>query len=131
MWRWLPILVRCISGSPSSLVELGAAMMVASTMVSARISRPCSIGVDLLEQGLGAVVVQRQSSEHQQRGGIGHQLARQVDAHSVTQRLTIVRRVVGQAVPLLEAVHAQHPGNADRLPADSFARGVGWLDDCD
>lgn len=41
----LPFFVWCISGSralPSFLVELGAAMMVASTMVPARIRRPCS-----------------------------------------------------------------------------------------
>lgn len=88
--------------------------------------------VDLVEQCLGQIVVQQQSSELQQRGGIGHRLTRQVDAHEVAQRLAVVQRVlqrfVGQAVPLLQAVHAQHPGNADRLAPDAPARGVQRLD---
>ena len=42
---WLPFLVWCISGSralPPFLVVLDAAMLMASTVVPARMSRPCS-----------------------------------------------------------------------------------------
>ncbi len=45
------------------------------------------VGVDLSEQRLGQVVGDEQASKLQQRGGIGHRLARQVDAHEVSKRL--------------------------------------------
>ena len=83
------------------------------------------MSVDLLEQGLGEVVVQQQSPELQQRGGVGHRLARQVNAHEVAQRLAVVQRIfqrlVGQAVPLLQTVHAQHLLHADGLAAHAAA----------
>jgi hypothetical protein len=104
-------------------------------MVPARIRSPLlgRVGVDFLEQRLGEVVVQQQQApELQQRGGVGHRLPRQVDAHVVAQRLAAVQRIlqrfVGQAVPLLQAVHAQHPWNTDRLSADAPARQVQRLD---
>jgi hypothetical protein len=81
------------------------------------------MGVDLLEQRLGQVVGDQQAAKLQQRGGIGHRLSRQVDAHEVPQRLAVVDRIlegfIGQAVPLLEQVHAKHLGNAHRLAADT------------
>lgn len=84
--------------------------------------------VDLVEQRLGQVVGQQQSPELEQRRGVRHRLARQVDAHEVAQGLAVVQRVfqrlVGQAVPLLQAVHAQHAGHAHRLAANASTRGV-------
>ena len=60
------------------------------------------VGVDFLEQRLGEVVVQQQAPELEQRGGIGHRFARQVDAHEVAQCLAVVQgifqRLVCQAV---------------------------------
>ena len=76
------------------------------------------VGVDLFEQRLGEVVVQQQAPELEQRGGV-RQFARQVDAHEVAQCLAVVQgifqRFVCQAVPLLQAINAQHPGHTNRL----------------
>ena len=86
------------------------------------------VRVDLVEQRPREVVGLQQAAELQQRRGVGHRLARQVDAHEVAQRLAVVQRIlqrlVGQAVPLLQAVHAQHPGNPDRLATNAPALGV-------
>ena len=56
--HWLPFLVWCISGSRSPvlfLVELGAAIMVASTMVPWRISSPFSASCALMVSKIAAV----------------------------------------------------------------------------
>ena len=85
------------------------------------------VGVDLFEQRLGELVVQQQAPELEQRGGIGRRFARQVDAHEVAQCLAVVQGIfqclVCQAVPLLETVHAQHPGNSDRLTTHASTGG--------
>ena len=56
-YHWLPFLVWCMSGSrlPSRFfVELGAAMMVASTSVPSRMSRWCSLKSALILLRLAA-----------------------------------------------------------------------------
>jgi hypothetical protein len=63
------------------------------------------MGIDLLEQRFGEIVVQQQAPELQQHGGVEYRLARQIDTHEVAQRLPVVKRIfqrlIGQAVPLL------------------------------
>jgi len=90
------------------------------------------VGVDLVEQRSREVVVVEQAPELQQRRGVWDRLARQVDAHEVAQRLAVVQRVlqrlVGQAVPLLKTVHAQHLRHADGLAPDASALRVQGLD---
>ena len=59
-----------------------------------------------------------QIAELQERGGIGHRLQAQIDAGEAAHRLPVVNRVlqrpVGQTIPLLEEVDAQHPLDANR-----------------
>jgi hypothetical protein len=117
------------------VLVLGRAMIVASTMVRARISSPCrEVRVDLVEQRPGEVVVLQQAPELQQRRGVRHRLARQVDAREVAQRLALVQRVlqclVGQAVPLLvgysgsiTAIRRVH-GTMRSISARNFSRRV-------
>jgi hypothetical protein len=80
------------------------------------------VRVDLVGQRLGQVVGQQQSPEREQRGGIWLRIARQVDAHEVAQGLAVIQRafqrLVGQALPLLQAVHAQTCGELHRLASD-------------
>ena len=83
------------------------------------------MGVDLHEQRPRQVVVLQQVAELEQRGGVGHRLPGQVHADEVSQRLAVVQRIferfVGQAAPMLQAVHPQPPRGADRLAADPVA----------
>jgi hypothetical protein len=66
------------------------------------------VRVDLVEQRLGQVVGQQQAPKLQQRRGVGHRFARQVDAHEIAHRLAVVQgvfqRFVSQPVPLLQTV---------------------------
>jgi len=75
---------------------------------------------------------QQQIAKLQQPRGIRRRLARQVDAHEIAQRLAVVdrifQRLVGQAVPLLQQVHAQHLGHTHRLAAHPPARRMQRLD---
>ena len=68
-----------------------------------------------------------------QGGGVGYAGAAQVDAHEVAQCLGVVDRVfdcfVGQAVPLLDEVHAQHALQANRWATPFATLGVIRLDD--
>src|SRR5271170_6717454 len=87
--HWLPFLVWCISGSRAFslfLVEAGAAMIVASTMVLRRISNPRSAS-NLVDHRLGQPVTLRPVAEVQQRRRVGHRVAVQVDAGKAVQRL--------------------------------------------
>ena len=90
------------------------------------------VRVDLFKHRLRQVAGLQQAPELQQRRSVRHRLSRQVDTHEVAQRLTVVDRVfqglVGQAVPLLQQVHAQHLGHAHRLAAHPAARRVQRLD---
>jgi hypothetical protein len=69
--------------------------------------------------------------EVQQRGGIGHALGWEINAGETLQRLTVVERVferlVGQRIPLLEEIDAQHPLQADGRTT-AFALGIVRLD---
>jgi len=67
---------------------------------------------DLGEDGLPQVVLLQQGAELQDRGGVGHRLAAQVDARKGAQRRRVVQRLlarrVGQVEPVLQQVDAQH-----------------------
>lgn len=88
--------------------------------------------VGLVEQRAREVVGLQQTADLHQRRRIGHRLTPQVDADEVTQCLAVVQRVfqrlVGQAVPLLETVHAQHFRHADRRAAHAATLSVQRLD---
>lgn len=75
-------------------------------------------GVDLDQQRLRQVVGFEQMAKSHQRGGIGYALPDQVDIHEVAQCLRVLDRVfhrfIGQTVPLLHEIHAQHPLQSDR-----------------
>ena len=90
------------------------------------------ISVDGLEESLAQVVRFEQAAEFQQRGGVGHALSRQINPGKALEGLTVVESVfegfVGQAIPLLEEIHPQHPLQPDgRTPA--FSLGIERLDD--
>jgi hypothetical protein len=74
----------------------------------------------------------KETPEFQQRGSIGHAFGGQVDAGKPAQGLAIVKRVfngfVGQAIPLLEEIDAQHPLQSNGRTA-AFALGIMRLDD--
>ena len=124
--HWLPFLVWCISGSRALLlflVEGGAAMIVASTMVPWRINRPRSSSIAPTSSNSARV---RSCSSSQWRKfstvvASGTARHRQIDAGKAAQRLAIVERVlqrlVGQPVPLLQKVEPQHPLQPNRRPA--------------
>jgi len=91
---------------PDNCVELGAAMMVASTIVPWRISSPRSLRCALTSARIAAVKSCCSSSRRNfsSRRGVRHVLPDQVDAHELTHGLAVVQRVfqrlVGQRVPL-------------------------------
>ena len=93
------------------------------------------VGVDALEQLLGELVRFEQAAELEQRGGVGHGLAGEVNADELAERLAVVDGVfhgfVSQAEPELQAVHAQHPGHADGRAAHTPGRRVLGLNDGD
>ena len=96
-------------------------MIVASTIVPSRKRRPRSLKSALTSRkdGLGQIVLLQQVAEVEQRRGIGHRFAAaQLDAHKRAQRLAVIERIfqglVGQRIPLLQKVHAQHPLDAHR-----------------
>ena len=69
-------------------------------------------------------------AEMQHCGRVGHRVAVQLDAGKSAQRLAVIKsildRLVGQPVPLLDKVHPQHPLQPDWRPA-AFAFRVEWL----
>jgi len=90
------------------------------------------VGVDLVKERPRQIVVLQQAPELQQRRGVRHRLPRQIDADGIAQRLAVVdcilERLVGKAIPLLEAVHAQHLRHADRLSSHAPTRRIERLD---
>jgi hypothetical protein len=74
------------------------------------------------------LLVLQLAAELQQRRGVGHLLARQVDADELAHGLAVVdgilQALVAQAVPLLQEVHAQHARHTDRRAAHPAALGV-------
>ena len=90
------------------------------------------VRVDLGQDRCGQIMLLEQAAELQQRRGVGHVLAPQVDADELAHGLAVVQRVfqrlVGQRVPLLQEVHAQHARHADRRATDLAALGVVRLD---
>jgi len=86
----------------------------------------------LSEQPFAELVRLQQAPELQQRRGVGHALAAQVDADEMPQRRAIkqciLARGIGQVEPLLHEVHAQQALQAHGRP--TVARlGVMRLDD--
>lgn len=70
--------------------------------------------------------------EVQQRGGVGHACGAQINAGKTWQRLAVVERVferfVGQPIPLLEEIDAQHPLQTEGRTT-ALARGIMRLED--
>ena len=134
--HWLPFLVWCISGSRSRrafLVELGAAF---DRRVDDRalLHQQLALGeqrAHFLENTPRQFVRLQQMTELQERRRVRHRIDSQSDAREGAQRLAVIERVlarlVGQCIPLLEKVNAQHPLDADRWPAP-FAPRVMRLD---
>ena len=87
------------------------------------------MGVDGGEDGGGQVLLFKQTTELEQRGGIRRRFVRQVDADEAADGLAVVDRIlsafIGQPEKLLCDLHAQHPQYTDWPPAATFALGVG------
>ena len=94
------------------LVEEGDSMKVAST-----IEPPGEPG----EPGLLQPVVRQDAPELEQRGGVGHLLAHEVDSdealHGARVEHGVLAALVGQVEPALQQVHAQHLLEVARRPA--------------
>jgi hypothetical protein len=75
------------------------------------------VGVDGGEEAFAEVMGFEPPPEFQERGGVGHALGGQIHAGEPSQRLTVIECVfegfVGQAIPLLEEIHPQHPLQPD------------------
>lgn len=88
--------------------------------------------VDCREDALGQLVLFQQATELQKGRRIRRRFPGQVDADKASDRLAVVDGVldslVGQPEALLGDVHAQHPLQADRRTAASFALGIERLD---
>ncbi len=86
---------------------------MASTVVARAHQRALLIQViaDLFKHDLDQVVGDQQRSESQRRGEVVHQLVGKVDIHEIPLHLAVVdrilKRLVGQAVQLLEQIQAQ------------------------
>jgi hypothetical protein len=89
------------------------------------------VGVDGGKEAFAQVVGFEQPPEFQERRGVGHALGSQINAGKAPQRLTVVEcvfeRFVGQAIPLLEEIHPQHPLRPDGR-ASALAFGIEGLD---
>jgi hypothetical protein len=76
---------------------------------------------DLVEQRPGQIVALQPMAEVQQGRRVRHRVAVQLDPGKAAQRLAVVQRIfqrlVGQTVPLLQKVDAQHPLQPDRRAA--------------
>src|ERR1700688_2405974 len=122
--QFLPLRVCFISGSRVALaflVELGAAMMVASTMVPERSNSRRSSSNPAIELKIAWVspCLLQQMAKAQNRGLVRHHLVAQLDPDKATHRLTVVDRVfrlrVRQVEPLLQEIDAQHLLQPQRL----------------
>lgn len=91
--------------------------------------------VDIDEPSLQQIVDFEQMAKSHQCGGVGHAAPGKVDVHEIAQRLRVGDCVfhgfVGQTVPLLNKVHAQHFLQADRRTAALVASGVVRFDHLD
>src|ERR1051325_1759348 len=118
--HWLPFLAWCLSGSRALflfLVEGGAAMIVASTIVPWRLNRPRSSSIAPISSNSTRVksCSSSQWAEVQYRRRVRYRRHRQVDPGKPAQDLAIIQRVlqslVGQPIPLLQKVKPQHPSS--------------------
>src|ERR1700682_3131908 len=119
-----PLRVCFISGSRLALaflVELGAAMMVASTMVPERSNsrRSSNRPSDRIEDRLGQPMALQQVAKAQNRALIRHHLVAQLHPRETPHRFAIVNRIfrlrVRQIEPLLQEVNPQHLLHSQRL----------------
>ncbi len=89
-------------------------------------------GVDLFENPLGQRMLLQQMTEAQQRSRVRYVLDGQIDTDEVAHRLAVVdgvlQRFIGQGIPLLEEVDAQHALQADRRTPSltGCVREIGW-----
>src|SRR5438445_7348407 len=115
-----PLRVCFISGSRLALaflVELGAAMMVASTMKQ---QPPCFQQVrHRIEDAMGQPVLLQQVAEAQNRTLVRHHLVAQLNPRETPHRLAVVDRIFGlwvrQIEPLLQEINPQHLLQSQRL----------------
>ena len=97
------------------LVELGALMMVASTMVPrAQLdAAPLQVLMHGLEQPTAEIVALQQMAEVADGRLVGHRLTAEIDADEAAHRMEVVERLlrtgIGQVESLLQEVDAQHP----------------------
>src|SRR4029077_12507478 len=122
--QFLPLRVCFISGSRVALaflVELGAAMMVASTMVPERSNNRRSSSRPVIESKIAWVSPWRSSKWRKRRIvlNIRHPLVAQLHPRETPHRFAIVDRIfrlrVRQIEPLLQEVKPQHLLHSQRL----------------
>ena len=108
-----------------------AAMMVASTIVPWRISRPRSSSIadtSANNAWLNSCPLQPMA-EVQNCRLLRNRRHRQINAGKAAQGLAVIERIlhrpVGQPIPLLQKVDPQHPLQPDRRPAALALRGSG------
>ncbi len=89
------------------------------------------VRVDGFEDGCTEVVLLQQPPELEQGGGVGNGIDREVDPEEGAHGLAVVNGIfecfVGQPIPLLEEVKAQHAFKSDGWPA-SLAVWISGLD---
>src|SRR4051794_11691385 len=121
-----PLRVWCISGSralASFLVDLGAAMIVASTMVPPATFRPREARCSFTRSNSGLPRSWRSSRWRKLRivvsSGTGSAAEIVADEPAHRQRVIqrLFRRWVGQVEPVLQEVQPQHSFQANRRPA--------------
>ncbi len=90
------------------------------------------VGVDGGEKALAQVVRFQQVPEVQQGGGIGHAFGGQINPGKTLEGVAVVERVferlVGEGIPLLEKIDAQHPLQTNGRAA-AFALRIKGFDD--
>src|SRR2546421_11153269 len=94
--QFLPLRVCFISGSRVALaflVELGAAMMVASTMVPARSNSRCSSSSHRSEDGGGQPMLLQQMPKAQNRTLVRHRIVAQLHPRETPHRLAVIDRI--------------------------------------
>ena len=127
MWHFipnfhsLPFFVWCISGSrafSAFLGELGALMMVASTMVPAlhHVSGLYHDAVDCIEEQFVQAVCLQKMTEFAQRCFVRNRLRHEVNACEFSHGVAVVDGIlgsrIGQIEPDLQQIHPQHFFNA-------------------
>jgi hypothetical protein len=130
-YHWLPFLVWCISGSRSPLlflVELGAAISVASTTVPLLSSRPLAASVALTVARIceAQVVSFEQVAKPQDGALVGQVVFPGIQPGELAEQRHVVQRLfhgrVREVEPLLHEVNAQHGLHGKRWASALGAR---------